>query len=53
MTKHDDFLTKAAEFEALAERADHDELRDTYLSLARSYRKLASFMKKRADKPGD
>jgi hypothetical protein len=40
MSKHDDCLTRAAEFEALAARVENEEMRDTYISLAQSYRKL-------------
>ena len=45
MGKVEEFLKRAADFDALAAEAGSPELRDTYASLAKSYRKLATFMK--------
>jgi hypothetical protein len=44
MGRPQEFLIKAAEFEALAELEKNDDVRNTYKSLAHSYRRLASFM---------
>jgi hypothetical protein len=46
MSKPEEFLKKAAEFETLAAREKNDDVRDTYKSLAHSYRRLASFMER-------
>jgi hypothetical protein len=50
MGKTEVFRARAAEFEALAAEADSQDLRETYNSLARSYRKLAGFMEKQDDR---
>jgi hypothetical protein len=44
MSKVEIFLQKASEFEELAAQASNPGLRDSYATVAQSYRRLVQFM---------
>jgi hypothetical protein len=46
MGKVEEFMKRAAEFEALAAEAQSDGLRASYAMVAQSYRRLADFIAK-------
>jgi hypothetical protein len=49
MSKIEIFLRKAAEFDELAAQASNPGLRDSYATVAQSYRRLVEFMQSQPD----
>jgi hypothetical protein len=52
MSKIKVFLQKAAEFDDLAAQANNPGLRDSYATVARSYRRLVQFMESQKQQIG-
>jgi hypothetical protein len=50
MSKVEIFLQKAAEFDELAAQASNPGLRDSYVTVAESYRRLVEFMQRQPDR---